>query len=79
MRRTVLSWFMGITENQKILNIKKTETKINLTDAYRAMLSGLISLSGLANIFGNIPYAFSVTLPVMNLRFISDILIDRFR
>ena len=70
---------MKIIKNQKILNIKKIKTKINLTDVHRAILFKSILPSGLANIFNNIPYAFSVTLPVMNLKPILDTLIGRLR
>ena len=66
--------FIKITEDQKILNIKKTEIKIK-----RAILSEFISFFELINIFNNIPYVFSAALPVMNLELILNILINKFR
>ena len=68
---------MGIIKNQKILNTEKIKTKTDLTDTHRAILSEFILFSGLTNMFNNIPYVFPAALPVMGLRLISDILINK--
>ena len=79
MRRTVLPWFMGIAEDQETLDTEEAGTRTDLADAHRAMLPGPTSPSGLANMFGNVPYAFPATLPVMGLKPILNTLINKLR
>jgi hypothetical protein len=76
-RRTMLPWFVALQEDLYHLEVTEGGTFEDLAKAHRDLTSGPRTPSGLANRYGDIPFAFSAAVPLTGLGQISDALVGR--
>lgn len=76
-RRTMLPWYMALTEDLKELEIKEAGTFDEVSKAHRDMTAPPSSPSGYPNHYGNIPYRFPAAVLLMGLGSLSDALVGR--
>lgn len=78
-RRTMLPWYVGVQKDHRALEVVESGTWDELSQAHRDLVSGPATPSGLANRYGDIPYAFPAAVQLTGLGPISDALVGRIR
>lgn len=63
VRRTVLPWFVVVTEDHNTMEVPEMGSYQDLATAHQALRSGPSSPSGHGNKYGGVPYAFPADLP----------------
>ena len=79
VRRTMLPWFVGLQKDLHHLEIHEGGSFEELSAAHRDLVSGEKTPSGLANNYGDIPYAFPAAVKLDGLGALSDALVGRIR
>lgn len=79
VRRTMLPWFVGVQDDMESLEVIEGGTWSQLSEAHRDMTAPKATPSGLANMYGAIPYRFPAAVEVTGLGAISDALVCRRR
>ncbi len=78
-RRTILPWFVGVTDDEETLDIPESGTWSSLSAAHRDLIPGPSSPSSFHNMFGAPPYPFPAATHLSGLGPISDALVGRLR
>ena len=76
-RRTMLPWFVGLQADLEHLEITEGGSFEDLSKAHRDLVSGPYTPSGLANRYGDIPYAFPAAIALTGLGPLSDAAVGR--
>ncbi len=76
-RRTMLPWFVSVQDDSETLEVIEGGTWLDLLAAHRDLTSLKATPSGLANMYGAIPYRFLAAVEVSRLRALSDVLVCR--
>ena len=79
VRRTMLPWFVTVQSDGEHLEVLESGTWDDLAKAHRELTSAPRTPSGLANRYGDIPYAFPAAVPLAGLGPLSDSLVARYR
>ena len=77
VQRTMLPWYVALQTDLHHLEVHEGGTFEDLAKAHRDLIGGPRTPSGLGNKYGDIPYAFPATVPLMGLGYISDALVGR--
>jgi hypothetical protein len=78
-RRTMLPWFVAVQADGHHLEVLESGTWDDLAKAHRELTSAPRTPSGLANRYGDIPYAFPAAVPLTGLGALSDSLVCRYK
>jgi hypothetical protein len=79
VRRTMLPWFVTVQADGHHLEVLESGTWDDLAKAHRELTSAPRTPSGLANRYGDIPYAFPAAVPLSGLGALSDSLVCRYK
>jgi hypothetical protein len=79
VRRTMLPWFVTVQADGHHLEVLESGTWDDLAKAHRELTSASRTPSGLANRYGDIPYAFPAAVPLTGLGALSDSLVCRYK
>jgi hypothetical protein len=79
VRRTMLPWFVTVQADGHHLEVLESGTWDDLAKAHRELTSAPRTPSGLANRYGDIPYAFPAAVPLTGLGALSDSLVCRYK
>ena len=75
----MLPWFVTVQSDGEHLEVLESGTWDDLAKAHRELTSAPRTPSGLANRYGDIPYAFPAVVPLAGLGPLSDSLVARYR
>ncbi|KAI9767399.1 MAG: hypothetical protein M1835_007046 [Candelina submexicana] len=75
IRRTMLPWFIAVQPDHEQLETLEAGTWSELSAAHRDLVAARTSPSGLANLYGVIPYRFPAAVEIRGLSALSDALI----
>jgi hypothetical protein len=78
-RRTMLPWFCGLQEDHENLEVIEAGNWQMLADSHRDLTAPRATPSGLANMYGRIPYRFPAAVELTGLGPLSDALVCRMR
>ena len=79
VRRTMLPWFVTVQADGEHLEVLESGSWDDLAKAHRELTSAPRTPSGLANRYGDIPYAFPAAVPLAGLGALSDSLVARYK
>ena len=79
IRRTILPWYVTLQSDHDYLEITEGGTFNDLSKAYRDLVSGPATPSGLTNRYGDIRFPFPAAVHVKGLRVLSNALVRRIR
>jgi hypothetical protein len=79
VRRTILPWFVAIQDDHETMETVKMGTWKEIADAHRDLKAAPRSPSGKPNVYGDIPYRFPASLPLILKSPLSNALVGRTR
>jgi hypothetical protein len=79
IKRTMLLWYVDILNDHELIENMKIETWIKLITTHRDLIVVRIFSFDFFNKYDAISYKFSITIKVINLKLLSDALIERRR
>ena len=74
-RRTLLPWYVALQEDLKTLEVEEGGQWEELATAHRDLVAPPRTPSGLANMYGRIPFAFPAAVPLTGISPLSDVLV----